>query len=94
MPIFRHRSAVIKALQGPMQPVAIKKRALEKNARLRMSANNVRDVIRELLGKGVVQCIEIPGQRYVRYELTKTRRRLQVLHAAAEGRTAVSHVAR
>ncbi len=43
---YRHRAAIIKALDRPLQPSEIKRRARMLNPQIRMSANNVRDVIR------------------------------------------------
>jgi len=50
---FRHRAAVIQALSEPMQPATIRRKARSQNPGLRMSANNVRDVIRLFLGRGI-----------------------------------------
>ncbi len=68
---FAHRSAVIKAMDEPMQPSQIRRRAVSSNARLRMSANNVRDVIRFLRNKGIVQPIKVRKKAHFRYELTE-----------------------
>ena len=43
---FSHRSRVIQTLTCPMQPSEIKRKAVQLFPGLRMSANNVRDVIR------------------------------------------------
>ncbi len=67
---YRHRSAVIKAIHGPMQAAAIKRKALFQNPQLRMSANNVRDVMKYLLKVGVVRKVNIKRRGHPRYELT------------------------
>ncbi len=67
---YRHRSSVIKAIHGPMQAAAIKRKALFQNPQLRMSANNVRDVIQYLLKKGIVARIQIKRRAHPRYKLT------------------------
>jgi hypothetical protein len=81
---FSHRSAIIKALDQPLQPAAIKRRARHQNPALRMSANNVRDVIRLFLQHGIVTKTEPPGAAHPRYELTATGKELQRLLFTAE----------
>lgn len=79
---FSHRGAVIKTLATPMQPAEIKRRALLQNSMLRMSANNVRDVIRFFKEKGIVNPVKMRKKAYPRYELTeqgKDFRRLMML---------------
>lgn len=66
---FTHRSAAIKALSFPMRPVAIKRKAKEQNPGLRMSANNVRDVIRILLDFGLIKPVWTAKQPHPSYEL-------------------------
>ena len=68
---FSHRSAVIKALMDPLQPADIKRKAKLQNANLRMSANNVRDVIRLLLDYGIVRPVWARKNAHPRYELTE-----------------------
>ena len=67
---YSQRSAVIKALEEPLQPVVNKRRAKFQNPNLRMSANNVRDIIRFFLSKGLVQQVWIRAQAHPRYQLT------------------------
>ncbi len=76
---YSHRSAVIKAIHGPMQAAAIKRKALFHNPQLRMSANNVRDVIQYLLTKGIVARIQIKRRAHPRYELTELGRAFREL---------------
>ncbi len=80
----RHRSAVLKALVIPLQPSAIKRRALAQNPRLKMSANNVRDVIRFFKDSGIVRAV--PGKRknQPRYDLTEIGAVFRVLLQQAE----------
>ncbi len=79
-----HRSAIIKALTFPMQPAAIKRRAVGHDGSLRMSANNVRDVMRLFLAHAVVQPVRIRRKAHPRYELTETGQKLRQLLLAAE----------
>ncbi len=76
---YSHRSAVIKALRKPMQAAQIKRQALLQNAELRMSANNVRDVVRYLRSKGIVEKFRIKKRSHPRYELTDLGRSFQEL---------------
>ena len=66
----RHRLAVVIAMEGPMQAAAIKRRARYLNPNVRMSANNVRDVLRALLGRGVVRVVLLRNKAHRRFELT------------------------
>jgi len=68
---FSHRSAVIKTLSHSMQPVQIKRKALFLNPNLRMSANNVRDVIRFLHENEIVQAVTIRKKAHLHYDLTE-----------------------
>ncbi len=78
-----HRSAVIKALDHPLQPSEIKRRALQQDPNLRMSANNVRDIIRLYLAKGIVQPVLLRKKKHPLYDLTSVGRSLrQLLYAS------------
>ena len=90
---FSHRNAVLKTLVEPMQPSEIvepmqpseiKRKAHFHNPNLRMSANNVRDVIRLFLEKGVVESIETKAKAHPRYQLTEIGKKLQLLLFRAE----------
>lgn len=76
---FSHRSAVIKALREPMQAARIKRVALLQNPSLRMSANNVRDVMKYLHQKGIVRKFKPKTRAHPRYELTETGKVFQLL---------------
>lgn len=81
---FRHRSAIIRALEEPLQPATIKRRARTREQALRMSANNVRGVIKLFLRRGVVRRVTIPREHHPRYELTKVGQEFRRLLLAAE----------
>lgn len=68
---YSHRSAVIKAIHGQVQAAEIKRKALSQSPKLRMSANNVRDVVQYLLRQGIVQKVKIRRMRHPRYQLTE-----------------------
>ena len=81
---YSHRAAILKALNRPLQPCEIKRKARFDNPALRMSANNVRDVIRLFVARGIVRCV--PGKRraHPRYELTALGDTLRLLLLRAE----------
>ena len=83
---YSHRSAVIKAIDGPMQAAAIKRKALFQNSQLRMSANNARDVLAYLLAKNIVGRIMIKRRSHPRYELTELGKTFKELLAGAKMR--------
>lgn len=76
---FSHRSEVIRTLTAPMQPAQIKRRAAFRKPGLRMSANNVRDVIHYLKTHGVVRPIPIKKRAHPCYELTEIGQHFQRL---------------
>ena len=76
---YRHRAAVLKAMQGPMQAAAIKRRAVFQDPHLRMSANNVRDIMRYFVPNGIVRKLTIRVKRHPHYELADLGRTFQAL---------------
>jgi predicted transcriptional regulator len=76
---YSHRSAVLKAMSGTMQPVEIKRKAQYQNPKIRMSTNNVRDVIWLFLKKGIVRKVQIRKKAHSGYELTEVGKNLQKL---------------
>lgn len=83
---FSHRSAIIRALERPMQPATIKRRALFLDPDVRMSANNVRDIIRLFRSQGIVRPLEVDGRFHPLYELTEVGRQFQGLLRGAQMR--------
>ena len=81
---FSHRAPVIRTLNEPLQPAAIKRRARAWQPQLRISANNVRDVIRLLAAWGVVRPVQVRRKVHLRYELTDTGKAIQQLLDRAE----------
>jgi len=84
---YSHRAAIIRVMDEPLQPATIKRKARMQDANLRMSANNVRDVIRLFVEKGIAKPVTIRRRAHPRYELTSTGRRLQEQLLEAEGST-------
>ena len=81
---FRHRGAILKALVKPMSPAEIKRWARGRDPNLRMSANNVRDVIRLFRERGIVEPIHERRKARPRYQLTETGVPLRDLLCRAE----------
>jgi len=80
---YSHRGAIIRILTEPMQPSAMK-RTLRKYPALKISANNVRDVIRLFLGKGIVRLVKVHKKAHPRYELTEAGEQFRKLLMGAE----------
>lgn len=81
---YSHRASVVKILSRPMQPATIKREARSKIPGIRMSANNVRDIIREFLPRGIVNRVPRPRKSHPLYELTECGKELQRLLKAAD----------
>lgn len=83
---FRHRSAILRSLSHPMQPSEIKRRARRQDSSLRMSAGNVRDVVKLLLARGIVAQVRLRKRAHPMYELTDIGRQLRQALLNAEAR--------
>ena len=81
---YRHRSAILKVLKLPLQPATIKRVAFRQDPDLRMSANNVRDIIRLFEKKGIVSRIAVRKKKHPRYALTALGEKLRTLHLSAD----------
>ncbi len=74
---FSQRSAVLRTLDQPLQSAEIARRARRHDPQLRMSANNVRDVINAFAANGIVEPLFLRKKAHPRYQLTATGRQLQ-----------------
>lgn len=81
---FGHRSAVLKALAHPMQPSEIKRLFRLQGSSIRISANNIRDIIRLFTAKEIVRPVKIRKKAHLRYELTDLGTKLRRLLMQAE----------
>jgi len=81
---FTHRSAVIRTLSGPMQPSEIKRFLRVHHPDIKISSNNIRDVVKLLLSRNIVRPVKIRKKAHLRYELTETGRQLQRLLLQAQ----------
>lgn len=68
---FSQRSQVIQTLAFAMQPSEIKRKTTRRVSGCRMSANNVRDVIRYLKANGIVRPVRLKKKAHPGYVLTK-----------------------
>lgn len=83
---FSHRTTVVRTLRRPMRPARIKREARSRDPGLRMSANNVRDVIGFLKTHGVVEPVHRSRQTHPEYQLTAQGRVFQdLLERARQG---------
>ena len=76
---YTHRAAVIQALTAPLQPAAIRRRIIQENPHMKISANNVTDILRLFLRKRIIRPIQLRRKVHLRYELTELGNKLQKL---------------
>lgn len=76
---FSHRAAIIKHLAHPMQPSEVKRSLRCREPNVKISANNIRDVMALLLEKGIVQKVFCRKKAHPRYELTALGQQIQRL---------------
>jgi hypothetical protein len=85
--LYSQRRAVLEALDAPRYPAAIKRRARYLHPGIRLSANNVRDIIRLFREHGLVTPIDV-GRAHPSYALTPEGEALQRLMLEGEARRA------
>ena len=81
---FNHRSAIIKILTIPMQPAEIKKVLRIRRPNIKISANNVRDIIKLFLARDIVSPVKIRKKAHPKYELTDLGTKLRQLLLRAD----------
>jgi len=81
---YNHRSIVISTLTKPMQPSEIKRVLRVHKPLAKISANNIRDIIKLFSTKQIVQPVKIRKKAHPRYELTDSGRKMQQLLIKAE----------
>jgi len=67
---FNHRGTVIKAITTPLQPSEIKRILRVHRPNIKISANNIRDIIKLFLANGIVRSVKFRKKAHLRYELT------------------------
>ena len=81
---FSHRQAVIKILTTPMQPSEMKRMLRRHGSSVTISSNNIRDIIRLFLKRGLVRKVFFRKKAHPRYELTEIGTKLQELLVQAK----------
>lgn len=81
---YRHRSVVVRVLTKPMQPSEIRHKIRYRFPKVKISANNVRDIIRLFEQWNIVERISIRKKVHPRYQLTDSGLVLQMLLNRAE----------
>ncbi len=81
---YSHRAAIIKVITEPLQPASIRRKIKQQAPDVKISANNVADILRLFLKKGIVKSVSIPQKAFCRYELTELGNKLQALLCQAE----------
>ncbi len=81
---YNHRAAIIRILTEPMQPSEIKRTLRRHRSSIKISANNIRDVVKLLLEKQIVQKVHVRKKAHPRYELTDSGKRFQELLMQSE----------
>ena len=81
---YSHRAAIIRSMTSPMQPSEVKRVLRIHRSNMRISANNIRDVMKLLLEKGLVQKVFVRKKAHPRYELTDSGNQCRQLLMQAE----------
>jgi hypothetical protein len=76
---YAHRTAIIKVITEPLQPAAIKRKILHQNPKIKISANNVSDILRLFLKKKIIVPVKIQKEAHLSYRLTELGTKLQLL---------------
>lgn len=81
---FNHRAAVIRTMTGPMQPSEVKRILRVHKSKMKISANNIRDIVKLFLSRGIVRPVKIRKKAHLRYELTEVGNQFRQLLMQAE----------
>ena len=81
---YSHRAAIIRIFTEPMQPSEIKRTLRIHKPNVKISANNIRDVLKLLLEKGIVQKVFVRKKAHPRYELTDSGKQFRELLIQSE----------
>ncbi len=81
---YSHRVAIIKAITEPLQPASIRRKIKKQVPSMKISANNVADILRLFLKERIIKPVNIPRKSFYRYELTELGNKFQALLRQAE----------
>jgi len=76
---YSHRAAIINVLTEPLQPASIRRKIKQQVPGMKISANNVADILRLFLKKEIIKAVNIPRKAFYRYELTELGNKFQTL---------------
>ena len=76
---FNHRTAIIQVLTKALQPTAIRRQIKKNFPEMRISANNVADIIRLFLKKHIIRSVTVRKKIRSCYELTELGKKFQTL---------------
>jgi len=76
---YTHRTAILKTLTEPLQPAVIRRKILHHNPTIKISANNVSDILRLFLQKSIIEPVVIRKKVHPFYRLTELGIKLQKL---------------
>ncbi len=76
---YSHRAAIIKTITEPLQPASIRRKIKQQGSGMRISANNVADILRLFLKEKIVKPVSIRRKGFCRYELTELGNKFQTL---------------
>ena len=89
---FSQRRACLLTLNGPMQPATIARHAARAHrdrpfdaTRIRMSANNARDIVKLFLKQGLVTTVQVRRRAHTHFTLTELGKQCQLLLHRAGG---------
>lgn len=81
---FEHRSPIIKAMEVPVSVSDIRRILVRRYSRIRISVNNIHDILQVFEAKGLVKRVLIRKRKRARYVLTETGEKFRELHVEAE----------
>lgn len=84
--LYRHRSAILKALTSPMQPPDVKRAAKARDPTLRLSVDHCREALYDFVKKGIARTVPTKIERFKCYALTELGQRFRELLLGAEVR--------
>ncbi len=84
---YSHRAAIIEVMTEPLQPASIRRKIKQQGPGMKISANNVADILRLFLKRKIIKPVNIRRKVFCRYELTELGNKLQNLlhHAEKKG---------
>ncbi len=81
---YSHRAAIINVLTEPLQPASIRRKIKQLFPDMKISVNNVADILRLFLKKRIIKPVSIRRKVFLRYELTELGNKLQALLCRVE----------